>query len=187
MNNKGVYTNDDYKSDYGMLTSVWGPSLWHFLHTLSFNYPVNPTPLQRKQYRDFIYSLQYILPCIHCRENLSKNLKSICFNNKCLKNRESFSRAIYDLHNQINIMLGKKKYKTYEEVRDCYENFRSRCKLPIKHKTFKKNHDNHKKSKKEKGCINPLYGVKSKCLINIVPKTCKKKTFNVDKKCLAVR
>lgn len=185
--NKSVYTNEDYKSDYGMLTSVWGPSLWHFLHTLSFNYPVNPTPLQRKQYRDFIYSLQYILPCIHCRENLSKNLKSICFNNKCLKNRDSFSRAIYDLHNQINIMLGKKKYKTYEEVRDCYENFRSRCKLPIKHKTFKKNHDNHKKSKKEKGCINPLYGVKSKCLINIVPKTCKKKTFNVDKKCLAVR
>jgi hypothetical protein len=42
-------------------------------------------------------------------------------------------------------MLGKKKYKTYEEVRDCYENFRSRCKLPIKQKAYKKNHDNHKK------------------------------------------
>ena len=26
-----------------MLTSVWGPSLWHSLHTISFNYPVKPT------------------------------------------------------------------------------------------------------------------------------------------------
>jgi len=188
MKNNTVYTKEEYESDSGMLTSVWGPSLWHFLHTLSFNYPVNPTPLQKKQYRDFIYSLQYILPCRYCRENLTTNLKSVCFNDKCLKNRESFSRAIYDLHNHVNIMLSKKKYKTYEEVRDCYENFRSRCKLPIKNKSYKKlNQKNKKSSKKEKGCVNPLYGVKSKCVINIVPKTCKKKTFNVDKQCLAIR
>ena len=28
----------DYLSGDGMLTSVWGPSLWHYLHTMSFNY-----------------------------------------------------------------------------------------------------------------------------------------------------
>lgn len=188
-----TYTSEEYNSNEGMLTAVWGPSLWHFLHTLSFNYPINPTSIQKKQYRDFIYSLQYILPCRYCRENLKKNLKSVCFNDKCLKNRETFSRAIYELHNHINVMLGKKKYKTYEEVRDCYENFRARCKLPIK-KTCKQNlkgltksNNNKKSSKKEKGCVNPLYGIKSKCVINIVPKTCKKNTFNVDKQCLAIR
>lgn len=173
-----TYTSEEYDSNEGMLTAVWGPSLWHFLHTLSFNYPVKPTKEDRQHYKEFIYSLQHILPCRYCRENLKENLKTVCFNDECLKNRESFSRAIYDLHNHINVMLGKKKYKTYEQVRDCYENFRARCKLPVK--TLKKN-------KKEKGCVNPLYGVKSKCIINIVPKTCKKNTFHVEKQCLAIR
>ena len=38
-----IYTNDDYNSNDGMLTSIWGPGMWHYLHTMSFNYPVNPT------------------------------------------------------------------------------------------------------------------------------------------------
>ena len=37
----------DYSSSEGMLTSVWGPSLWHTLHTISFNYPVKPTKEQK--------------------------------------------------------------------------------------------------------------------------------------------
>ena len=31
-----VYNKNDFKSKDGMLTSVWGPSLWHYLHTMSF-------------------------------------------------------------------------------------------------------------------------------------------------------
>ena len=26
-----------------MLTAVWGPPLWHTLHTISFNYPIKPS------------------------------------------------------------------------------------------------------------------------------------------------
>ena len=33
----------DYENNNGMLTTVWGPSLWHSIHTMSFNYPVKPT------------------------------------------------------------------------------------------------------------------------------------------------
>ena len=36
----GTFNKDDYESGDGMLTSVWGPSLWHSIHTMSFNYPV---------------------------------------------------------------------------------------------------------------------------------------------------
>lgn len=31
-----TYTKKEYNSGDGMLTSVWGPSLWHYLHTMSF-------------------------------------------------------------------------------------------------------------------------------------------------------
>ena len=27
---KKVYRKKDYESDSGMLTTVWGPSMWHF-------------------------------------------------------------------------------------------------------------------------------------------------------------
>ena len=50
-----VYDKEDFSSGDGMLTSVWGPSLWHYLHTMSFNYPVNPTGKQKKAYKSFIY------------------------------------------------------------------------------------------------------------------------------------
>ena len=26
----------------GMMTAIWGPTLWHSLHTISFNYPIKP-------------------------------------------------------------------------------------------------------------------------------------------------
>jgi hypothetical protein len=49
-----TYTDSDYVSGEGMLTTVWGPSLWHYLHTMSFNYPNNPTQEDKKHYMDFI-------------------------------------------------------------------------------------------------------------------------------------
>ena len=54
MNKETTFNNNDYNSKDGMLTSVWGPSLWHSLHTISFNYPTNPTPEQKKRYLSFL-------------------------------------------------------------------------------------------------------------------------------------
>ena len=58
-----------------MLTSVWGPSAWHYLHTMSFNYPVKPTQEHKQQYYAYFTSLQWTLPCKYCRENYTKNLE----------------------------------------------------------------------------------------------------------------
>ena len=51
---KSVYSENDYQSNDGMLTSVWGPSMWHYLHTMSFNYPVHPSCLDKAHYRNYI-------------------------------------------------------------------------------------------------------------------------------------
>jgi hypothetical protein len=61
-NQNRVFTKKDYNAGDGMLTSVWGPPMWHYLHTMSFNYPVNPTPEDKKHYRDFVLNLRYVLP-----------------------------------------------------------------------------------------------------------------------------
>ena len=43
------FSKDDYDSNNGMMTSIWGPPTWHMLHCISFNYPVSPSDLQKKQ------------------------------------------------------------------------------------------------------------------------------------------
>ena len=63
-----------------MLTTVWGPSMWHYLHTMSFNYPVKPTLKDKKNYRRFILNLQNTLPCGNCRKNLKNNFKAQSIN-----------------------------------------------------------------------------------------------------------
>lgn len=128
---KKIYTKDDYNSDDGMLTTVWGPSMWHYLHTMSFNYPVKPTIEQKKHYKDFILSLQNVLPCKWCRMNLKNNLKQLPLTQMRMKNRETFSRYIFELHELINTMLGKRSGLTYDDVRERYEHFRSRCTIDI--------------------------------------------------------
>ena len=58
-----TFSRKDYMSGDGMLTSVWGPAAWHLLHTISFNYPINPTEENKKQYKEFVESLANVLPC----------------------------------------------------------------------------------------------------------------------------
>jgi len=167
---KTVFTNEDFNSPDGMLTSVWGPPLWHTLHTISFNYPVKPTKGDKENYYNYFNSLKNILPCKYCRDNLKNNLKSVPLRKSVFKNRDTLSKWVYDLHENINKMLNKKSNLTYEQVRERYEHFRARC---LEKKT---------NSKKEKGCTKSLYGIKGKCVLNIVPKD-NKQSFVMDPKC----
>lgn len=184
-----VYSKKDYNAGDGMLTSVWGPGLWHYLHTMSFNYPVNPSHEDKVHYRDFVKSLQYVLPCKYCRINLKTNFKSLPLKMEDMKDRESFSRYIYELHELVNRMLKKKSNLSYCDVRERYEHFRARC-TDEKPKIFKieKRARTLKYIKTaEKGCTEPLYGKKSKCIIKIVPQEEKGATFQMDKKCEKTR
>jgi hypothetical protein len=199
---KRTFKKKDYYSGDGMLTTVWGPSMWHFLHTMSFNYPIHPTADEKKHYKEFMLNLQYILPCKYCRQNLTKNYKAFPLRSNDMAGRESFSRYVYKLHEMVNKMLKKKSGLSYCDVRERYEHFRSRCtdekpKLfdikAFKDKTFK-NKDKNKnvtlkndKKKGEKGCTEPLYGKKSKCIIKIVPQEEKCKTMQIDEKCIKKR
>ena len=163
------YNSDEYNSGDGMLTTIWGPPMWHFLHTMSFNYPVNPTRTDKKHYMNFIKSLVNLLPCKYCRENIKQNFIKLPINLSSMKNRYTFSKYVYDLHEHINKMLNKSSGLSYDDVRERYEHFRARC--------------TKKKVKVEKGCTESLYGEKAKCIIKIVPQSNKCKTFQMNSTC----
>jgi len=181
---KRIFTKKEYSSGDGMLTTAWGTAIWHYLHMMSFNYPIKPTPEDKKYYREFIVNLQYVLPCKYCRINLKNNFKEKPIQMCDMASRETFSRYVYELHELINKMLKKTSNLSYCDVRERYEHFRSRCtEEKPRVFTFKKTST----VKKEKGCTEPLYGKKSKCVINIVPQEDRRATFQMDKKCIKTR
>jgi len=168
-----TFNKEHYNSGDGMMTAVWGPPMWHTLHTISFNYPVKPSKEQKENYYQYFKSLENILPCKYCRDNYKENLKKLKFGKNSFKDRDTLSKFVYKLHEMVNKNLGKKSGLTYCQVRDRYEHFRSRC----------LNDESQKDTKIEKGCTTPLYGVKSKCVLNIVPKSSKKQSLTIDSKC----
>lgn len=178
-----TFKKKDFKSGDGMLTTIWGPSMWHYLHTMSFGYPVKPTKEQKRDYRQFVLNLQNILPCKYCRINLKNNFKVHPIKMCHMASRDKFSRYIYRLHEIVNNMLGKKSGLSYCDVRERYEHFRARC-TEENPKMFR-----FRKTKKikEKGCTEPLYGKKAKCIIKIVPHDEKCKTLEIDEKCIKTR
>jgi hypothetical protein len=168
---RGAFSEEDYSSRDGMLTSVWGPSTWHMLHTISFNYPAEPTPVQKRQYMSFIKSLEHVLPCGACRKNLRNNFKKLPLTMRAMRSRATFSRYVYDLHEHVNTMLGKKSGLSYEDVRERYEHFRARCGgKPV--------------ARVEAGCVKPMVGKKSKCVLRVVPHDTDVATFEIDGKCM---
>jgi hypothetical protein len=150
--------------------------MWNALHIISFNYPINPTHSDKIHYKNFIINLKYVLPCKYCRINLIKNFKMLPLTLEQMKNRETFSRYIYSLHELVNKMLNKKSGLSYNDVRERYEHFRARCTTQEKTNI-----------KKEKGCTESLYGENSKCIIKIVPQDDKTSSFQIDTKCLKKR
>jgi len=187
-----TFKKKDFLSGDGMLTSVWGPSMWHYLHTMSFNYPISPTKEEKQNYMHFMLSLKQVLPCKYCRINLINNYKQLPISMTTMKNRDSFSRYVYNLHELVNQMLKKKSNLSYCDVRERYEHFRARC-VDENPKIFNFNKKrnmtlkNKNNKKDEKGCTEPLYGKKSKCLLKIVPQDDKSATFQMDQKCIKTR
>ena len=180
----------DYENDNGMLTTVWGPSLWHSIHTITFNYPVRPTKQEQADYYKFIMSLEKVLPCKYCRENFPKNMRAVnkrkrtTLKRALARGRAGFSRYMYDFHNEVNVMLGKPITLTYKQVKERYENFRARCTLKKSEAEMQQCKRNIKRMKRERGCTESLYGMKSRCVIVTLPADGPKcDSFMMDDKC----
>ena len=177
-----------FRSGDGMVTKIWGPPMWHALHTISFNYPTHPTPEEKRHYRDFFLQLQHVLPCKYCRSNLTKNFQAMPLRETDMASRATFSRYVYRLHERVNDMLGKSSGLTYEHVRERYEHFRARCTIDSTSQAETTAVDiTDPQGETKLGCTEPLYGKKAKCLLQIVPQEDRRRTFHVESSCLKKR
>ena len=91
---------------------IWGPRLWFFLHTISFNYPDNPSFDDMKNHQEFYENLVHIIPCATCATHYAEYINK---NPPKLTNKHDLIKWTIDLHNNVNKRLGKKIY-TYNEA-----------------------------------------------------------------------
>lgn len=83
----------------GIDPQLWGPSAWTFLHYIALGYPTKPTPGDADDFRAFLYSLPYILPCQKCRLNLASHLNTMPPDKALEQGRDAFFDWTVDLHN----------------------------------------------------------------------------------------
>jgi len=102
-----------------MIPSKWGPPMWKSIHYITFNYPKHPTEYDKQNYKNYLITLQFVLPCETCKIHLRKHLEKYPITDKVLQNRENLSRWSVNIHNEVNKMLGKRIF-TYEEARNKY-------------------------------------------------------------------
>ena len=98
---------------------IWGNSGWNFLHYITFTYPNNPTLDDKETYLNFFSLVGKVLPCKNCRINFEKHQIKYPINDIVLSNKENLVKWLINVHNEVNIMNGKKIY-TYEQVLDKY-------------------------------------------------------------------
>ena len=156
----------DPNVDNGMMTKVWGPTGWLFLHCVTFGYPYainksNPEHKYKKeQYKTFFDMIGYVLPCKYCRESYIEFAKEVPIH-KFLNTRKDLCKWLYIIHNKVNNKLGvpQSDIPTFTEVQQFYEQFRAKC---------KKTSEEERAKNKEIGCVKPADGTPKRCLINVV-------------------
>ena len=102
-----------------MNPKLWGPGMWFFLHTVSFNYPEQPTYQQKRHYYDFFQNLYYILPCDECRQHYFTFLNQNPVT-PFLDSKTSLVKWVIKLHNNVN-KLTNKPSQDYDEVVKRYQ------------------------------------------------------------------
>ena len=106
-----------------MHPKIWGPSGWLFLHTITFNYPINPTQDQKIKHKELFENLKYTLPCARCAQHYSNNFKKYSLD-EALQTRDKLINWLIDIHNEVNKKNGKRIY-SYDEVKKIYSDMYS--------------------------------------------------------------
>ena len=152
--------------DNGLMTRIWGPSGWLFLHCVTFGYPYKIDPTNKEHiekqndYYRFFYYLGKVLPCKYCRISYMDFFTEHSIM-KALGTRKDLTKWLYDIHNLVNDKLGAPQCErpSFEDVETQYQSYRASCK-PL---TTKERIDNA-----GKGCIAPADGKPKRSVIKVV-------------------
>lgn len=126
-----THNKNAHDTNEGLITHIWGPSLWNTMHNVSFNYPPYPSDKEKQKYKLFYTSLSYVIPCEVCRLSYAKFIKTGDFelNDNVLESRDTLTKWVYDLHNKVNEKTGALYNLSYDDICDKYNSYIIKCSI----------------------------------------------------------
>jgi hypothetical protein len=113
----------------GLFTYSWGPDQWKSMHSITFNYPYNPTREQKEKYYNYFLALGDVLPCCTCRKHYSQQIRDgkykLTIND--LENRDTLTKWLFNFHNSVNERLGYRYDITYDMLQKKYNSYIAKC------------------------------------------------------------
>lgn len=88
----------------GMAPRIWGPMLWDLLHAIARMVDVRAGQRNRNNFMTFLTTLQFVLPCVACRNNYARHITTYLKRDVGLG---EMSELVIDLHNTVNRHLEK--------------------------------------------------------------------------------
>ena len=114
-----------------MDSKVWGNKGWFFLHSITFNYPNQPTNVDKQNIKMFFHSMAKILPCSKCQTHFQQFIQQNPIESH-YSDRLSLIKWLIDAHNNVNRILNK-RVLSYEEAIQSIQNKHKRksCVIPF--------------------------------------------------------
>ena len=152
----------------GIMTKVWGPGCWIFLHCLVTGYPDKIDLKNRKHQSRRKHTIQFfkhfahILPCKYCRESFIEFSKEMPIEEYVNSNHD-LCFWLYTMHNKVNDKLGiKENVPTFKQVCKKYTTYKASC------------------DKVKKGCIKGDNNISKHCKISIESFQSPKKKLTIE-------
>lgn len=95
---------------------VYGHCAWIYFHVVTYAYPENPTPEDKRNIQQFFDYVAKTFPCIICRKHFARMLRE---HPPPVESGTRLRKWLVDRHNDVNKRLHKKQY-TYEEADHMY-------------------------------------------------------------------
>jgi hypothetical protein len=108
--------------------NFWGKSAWQYLHSLTFNYPSNPTKEDKLKYYNHFKSLGDMLPCPSCSESYKIYFKYIPITDY-LNDIHGVTFWLYIIHYVVNKKLSKETPPFLNVIKYYYPN-KASCAKP---------------------------------------------------------
>lgn len=107
----------------GLITKIWGPSLWIMFHSMCYAYPEEPSPNKQTNALNFFKLFGQVLPCIYCRESYAKFILTGLseLTPDTVTSRRKLTLWAFHLHETVNAKLNVNYSVTLVNVDNKYE------------------------------------------------------------------
>lgn len=98
----------------------WGEAFWYTFFLMALDYPKRDAPEKRQRAAEALFrSLQGMLPCCHCRQNLAQHLKKFPLTSEVLSRRKNLLHWLVTIRNQVRRGLSQDP----QEYKECVQHY----------------------------------------------------------------